>query len=218
MTGNLTPFHDIRQLQYLATTQANNDNRQPNVIWGKRDGEDVVTVEGLAIPWSGWKKLYTKLIERIKVDLEFVTFSAPLALPPQDAYIENLRDERTGINFAQTLPKQYEHCKTYLMEHVLRTRELRDRYVLPEPVNEWNRVAAKEWMDRVDQLIESFCVLGHLASGPGGRGTEWVSMLAMNDQNGSRSVFWTIKGLCFMTGYSKVFQFLLYAHCLISLC
>lgn len=72
-------------------------------------------------------------------------------------------------------------------------------------------------MNHVDRLIQSFCVLGFLSSRPGLRGEEWASMLAMNEQNGSCSAFWTMKGLCFMTGYNKVIQSLLHVHCLISI-
>lgn len=219
ITGRPTPFHEIHQLKHLATTHSNNEERRPNVTWGRDMEEDVLNVEGLRVPWSGWHKLYAKLIERIKDDLEFVTFSTRPSLPPRAAYIENIRDDRPGVNFAKTLPEEYQRYDRYLLEHVLSQAELRDRYVLPGPGRDvrWNQEAARGWMDQVDKLNKSLCVLGFLSSGPGMRGEEWASMLAMNEQNGSRSVFWTMKGLCFMQGYSKVIWSILHAHCLADL-
>ena len=110
-----------------------------------------------------------------------------------------------------------QYSKQYLLEHVLSDAKLQSHYVLPGPGIEWDKVAGQEWMDCIDKLIQSLCVLGFLYSGPGLRGEEWAPMLAMSEQNGSCSVFWTMKGLCFMTGYSKVIQALLHAHWLISL-
>lgn len=189
-----------------------------------------MNVDGLIVPRSGWKRLYSRLIEKIEVDLKSVTFSTEIPLPPQEDYIENIRDDHPGINFATALPMKYqESCNKYLLRHVRSTKELRDQYILSipdtgasyshhnsRPSTQWNEVAAKKWMSCVDELIQSLCVLGFLASGPGGRGEEWASMLAMNEPNGRRSVFWTLKGLCFMTGYCKVIQSLLPAQCLIS--
>ena len=227
ITGNLTPFHEIRWLKYHANTQSNKDDRRPNVAWGYHIDEEVLTVDGLRVPWSGWNRLYTTLIERIKRDLKLVTFSTQLTLPPREAYIENMRDDRPGVNFATTLPEPYAaNCNNHLLKHVLSTKSLRDDFILPEflpeplpesppeSIIQWNQVAGKEWMDQVDKLICSLCTLGYLCSGPGGRGEEWASMLGMNEQNGSRCVFWTTRGLCFMTGYSKVIQFL--ASCPLS--
>ena len=68
---------------------------------------DILNVKGLQVPWSGWNKLYAKLIERIKKDLEFITFSTQPSLPPQATYIENICDDCPGVNFAKTLPAEY---------------------------------------------------------------------------------------------------------------
>ena len=229
ITGGSTPFNDIRLLQHHATSQAREDVQPPNVTWGRHNEEDVLNVDGLMVPLSGWKKLYTETIEKIKVDLKSVTFSLELPLPAQEDCVENICGDLPGVNFATALPVQFrESHKQYLLRHVRSTKELRDRFVLSTPdtgasyshrnstpSTQWNAVAAKKWMSHVDELIRSLCVLGFLASGPGGRGEEWASMLAMNEQNGLRSVFCTMKGLCFMTGYSKVIQSLLHAQCLI---
>ena len=67
-------------------------------------------------------------------------------------------------------------------------------------------------------LTSSFALCVCLDSylvGLGGRGEEWVSLLGMNESNGHHSVFWTNKGLCFMSGYQKVIQSLLHTCCLI---
>jgi len=103
-----------------------------------------------------------------------------------------------------------------LLKHVLTKRGLRDEWVASKHDGEvqWNRPIAKRWMSKVDKLAGDLCLLGFLSSGPSGRGTEWAAMLAMNDQITNRSVYWTIKGLCFLDGYGKVcFLFSCLLHC-----
>ena len=205
--GGDTPFNDIRMLQGDASHQNDKDSRLPNVLWGNHNGKEVLTVGGLTVPSSGWGMLYTKLIRRIKADLKLVTFSAPLDLPHQADLIEDIANTSPFSNFATTLPATFKvDCKRYLLSHVLKTDELRARFLLPHSCSnrQWNEVAAREWMSQCDRLIRSLCVLGYLSGGPGSRGEEWASLLGMNEPNGSRSVFWTTKGLCFLTGYSKV--------------
>jgi hypothetical protein len=205
-TGGDTPFNEIRQLMYHATTQANLGQRPDNVLWDEHKGEALLCVEGLKVKWSQWNGLYEALISRIQRQLEDITFSMPLPLPPSHVYIESPNDSRPGVNFATTLPEEHRHMRQKLLKHVLTKRGLRDEWVVSSHNGEvqWNRPIAERWMSKVDRLAGDLCLLGFLSSGPSGRGTEWAAMLAMNDQISNRSVYWTIKGLCFLDGYSKV--------------
>ena len=205
---------------YNATTQSNLRIRTDNVLWDQHEGEPRLCIDRAKVQWSQWNKLYAALINRIQTKLEALTFLTPLDLPQPDIYMENRNDSRPGVNFATTLPKKYQNIRDQLLKHVLTPGDLRDKWVLSGsgPQVKWNQVVAEEWMSMVDKLAGDLCLLGFLASGPSARGKEWVAMLAMNDQNSNRSVYWTIKGLCFMYGYNKVCCVLSACSPLIFLC
>jgi hypothetical protein len=92
------------------------------------------------------------------------------------------------------------------MRHVLNNTYLKPKWTLSicGPQVQWNKVVAEEWRCEVDKLAGDLCLLGFLASGPGGQGKEWVGMLAMNDQNDSQSVYWNMEGPYFLDSYIKV--------------
>jgi len=105
-TGGDTPFNEIWQLMYHATTQANLGQCPDNVLWDEHDSEPLLCVDGLKVKWSQWNGLYKALISRIQCELEDITFLMPLSLPPSHVYIENHNDSHTGVKFATTLPKE----------------------------------------------------------------------------------------------------------------
>ena len=75
VTGHPTLFHEICTLQCHASKQCYSDYRLPNVTWGLHMDEEVLNVDGLKVHWSGWNRLYTNLIEKIKNNLKSVTFN-----------------------------------------------------------------------------------------------------------------------------------------------
>ena len=134
--------------------------------------------------------LFTSLTEGIETALTF----------PYSNVVDNLNDATPDHSFLKT--PFLETYRFRLIRHLVHTPKFVLRVV--DGTVEWNKVVAKEWMRKAQELNACLLFLIHLGSGQPARGTEVLSMLFRNMQNVHRSLFAIPGGLTTILGYNKV--------------
>lgn len=116
--------------------------------------------------------------------------------------------ETLDLSFhSSQLQSDHPHLFNHSLQHILSTTALRERFLTSRSTDErlvWDRFEVTKWLKEVDDMVSVLNVLAFMTSGPGGRGTEWITALLYNFQNYKRTVFFTPHGLAFLPGYAKV--------------
>ena len=113
--------------------------------------------------------------------------------------MDDLNDGTPDHSFLKT-PFLEPYCFR-LISHLIQSPRFVLRVVDGEV--EWNKVAAREWMRKAQELNGCLLFLIHLGSGQPARGTEELSILFRNMQNVHRSLFAIPGGLATILGYNK---------------
>ena len=159
-----------------------------------------IDVRGETIHLADIPTAYSKVLDQAKSLFKWLTEGIETALTfPYSDIVDDLNNSTPNYSFLQTpLLKEY---RFRLISHLVQSPRFVLRVV--DGDIEWNKVAAREWMRKAQELNGCLLFLIHVGSGQPARGTEVLSMLFRNMQNVHRSLFAIPGGLATILGYNK---------------
>jgi len=169
------------------------------VVWDPEHKS--IDVRGETIHLAKIPTLYSKVLDEAKSLFKWLTEGIETALTfPYSNIVDDLNDGTPDYSFLKT-PFLEPYCFR-LISHLIQSPRFVLRVV--DGKVEWNKVAAREWMRKAQELNGCLLFLIHLGSGQPARGTEVLSILFRNMQNVHRSLFAIPGGLATILGDNKV--------------
>ena len=200
-SGLPSPFDTVLSMdKYASTVSLNGEEGMPTVVWDT--DRQSMTVRGRSIKLENIATFYRGLLENIKGIMSHLAQGTSLSIPiPFSGIVDDLQNRTPHYSFLG-----FDNPKIAEMRYrVLASFRTSEWFVAkPEGGFEWNRSHLSSWMEGASELNRLFLMAIHIGGGQPARGTEILSVLIRNRQNGQRGLFALAGGLATVIGYNKV--------------
>jgi hypothetical protein len=198
-SGRPSPFDTVLSLhRYAATVSISGGEGVTTVVWN--EDHQSMTVRGQLVKLEDIPALYHGTLESIKEKMKSLSEGVDLSIPFDYTKItDDPQNGQPGYGFLS------DPNILRIKNDLLISLGKPDWFVAGlDGRLEWNRSKLAGWMETAQELNKLFLVATHMGGGQPARGTEILSMLVRNRQNGERSLFALPGGLASVIGYNKV--------------
>ncbi len=186
--------------KYATTVALNGEEGLPTVVWDV--DHQSMTIRGRPIKLGDIPTFYGSILENIKGIMSYLAQGISLTLP--FAYSEIIDDLQNRTPHYSFLGSDNPKIAGIRYQVLAEFRTLEWFVAKPGGGFEWNHSHLSLWMEGALELNKLFLMAIHIGGGQPARGTEILSVLVRNCQNGQRGLFALPGGLATVISYNKV--------------